>query len=134
MNELEMRWKACFSSILSVSPYPILVAAVAAIGDNDGSYFILMSVGGVPIYLIYSLLGWVFIGMPINRALTQYPDWGLPLNVVSSTAICFLLYLLFREAIPTLLFGIPILVQPVAFWLYFRRYSALSQARSGHLS
>ena len=121
---VEKRWKACFYSVMSVSPYLLFLAIGITIHDKADFLQILGStlMIGLPAYLFISFMGWMFVGMPLCWAIEKYTGAGLQQYVAVSLLPCAVVGLF--GVFSVLTFGIPIVLQSAGFWFYMRKYAA----------
>ena len=123
-TKLGIRWKACFFSILSVSPYLLFMVFYIKFQDETDFLYILtlMFVYGLPAYTLYSLIGWLFVGMPIHHLIQRYTSSGVQYYVFASLLLC-LLAGFGGGRFSIIVFGIPIILQSVVFWFFWKKYN-----------
>jgi len=124
-TKLDIRWKACLMAILFVSLYlPLVAIAIKVLDNTEYVYaFKLALVFGLPVYLICSLVAWLFIGMPVHHILQKYTRSLLVHYLTVSLSLCILIAVFFGQ-FTILVFGVPIVLQATLFWFYFEKYSA----------
>ena len=124
-TKLNTRWRACFLSILLVSLYlPVIGLAIMIHDKSDFVYvFTLILVFGVPAYILYSLFGWLLIGMPVHRLIEKYTSALFLYYFLISIFLCMIIWFLFGAFI-VFVYGIPIVLQTIAFWFFLKRQSA----------
>ena len=122
-SKLDARLKACFASIITASFYLLLGAIYIKFQDKTEFIYILklILVVGLPAYIFYSLIGWVFIGFPLHHAIENYTSSGLRHYFVASLLACILIEVFFGHS-AVFIYGIPIVIQSVAFWFFFKKY------------
>lgn len=142
LARLESRWKACFTSIVLVSPFPILIIFFVALdfrapSDIDNSVLIFFSVMfkwiiallmGLFLYVLISLLGWLFIGMPISRLIekSNNPSIFIYLAVSIFFSLCLGVFNAPNTSIANNLqsiafFAIPIVLQTTIYKIYLNK-------------
>ena len=85
--------------------------------------FTLILVFGVPAYILYSLFGWLLIGMPVHRLIEKYTSSLFSHYFFVSLFLCMIIWFLFGAFI-VFVYGIPIVLQTIAFWFFLKRLNA----------
>ena len=124
-TKLNTRWKACFLSILLVSLYlPVIGLAIMIHDNSDFIYvFTLILVFGVPAYIFYSLIGWLLIGMTVHRLIEKYTSSYFLYYFSVSLFLCMIIGYFF-DTFVVFIYGIPIVLQAIAFWFFLKRLNA----------
>lgn len=124
-TKLNTRWKACFLSILLVSLYlPVIGLAIMIHDNSDFIYvFTLILVFGVPAYIFYSLIGWLLIGMTVHRLIEKYTSSYFLYYFSVSLFLCMIIGYFFGMFV-VFIYGIPIVLQTIAFWFFLKRLNA----------
>lgn len=125
-TKLGIRWKACFLAILLVSPYLLLVAFYIKFQDQTDLFYILtlMLVYGLPGYTLFSLIAWLFVGMPMHHLIQRFSNSGAQHYLVSSLLLCILVYL-YGGYFAIILIGTPMVMQSLIFCFYWNKFSVI---------
>ncbi|MEB8434323.1 hypothetical protein OO007_18945 [Cocleimonas sp. KMM 6892] len=146
---LEQRWKACITAILLICPYAILIMIVYGVetgfsSDADNPFlnfifvvfkWIVAILIGLTIYLFISLLGWLFIGMPISKIIEKSQKPNILMYLGVSIFVCLIVGLFVampnasfsNDVRNTAFFGIPIILQSVAYKFYLNKIMSHEQ-------
>ena len=92
--------------------------------NSDFIYvFTLILVFGVPAYIFYSLIGWLLIGMTVHRLIEKYTSSYFLYYFSVSLFLCMIIGYFFGTFV-VFIYGIPIVLQAIAFWFFLKRLNA----------